>query len=166
MVIKMSKFLFVLVFLLTMSSSYAQMNHDMMSGPMSSDTRKPLPLTAMMAEHQKQNMRGHLEAIRDLTEAFVSKNFKQIEEAGKKLGTSPEMKMMCDHMGRGAQGFTEMALKMHSEADKIVFAAQKKDLKGAMVATSRTLQSCTACHAVFKQEILSEEDWRKATAIK
>lgn len=160
------KFLVLVISAIIMTMSYAQMDHNMMSSPMSGDTRKPLPLTAMMAEHQKQNMREHLEAIRDLTEAFVSKNFKQIEDAGKRLGTSPEMKMMCDHMGRGAPGFTEMALKMHSEADKIVFAAQKKDLKGVMVATNRTLHSCTACHAVFKQEILSEENWRKATATK
>jgi cytochrome c556 len=159
-------FLFLIITTLFMNNSFAQMDHNMMSSSMSSDTRKPLPLTAMMAEHQKQNMREHLEAIRDLTAAFVSKNFKKIEEAGRKLGTSPQMKMMCDHMGKGAPGFTEMALKMHSEADKIVFAAQKKDFNGAMVATNRTLQSCTSCHAVFKQEILSEEDWKKRTTVK
>jgi len=162
----MGKFLFVLVFFLTMSSSYAQMDHNMMSSSISVDTRKPLPLTAMMAEHQKQNMRGHLEAIRDLTEAFISKNFKQIEEAGKKLGTSPQMAMMCDHMGRGAPGFTEMALRMHSEADKITEAGQKKNLKAAMIAANRTLQSCTACHAIYKQEVLSEEAWKKKTESK
>ena len=157
------KFLFLIITVIFVNNSIAQMvDHNMTSSPISSDTRKPLPLTAMMAEHQKQNMRGHLEAIRDLTEAFVSKNFKQIEDAGKRLGTSPEMKMMCDHMGRGAPGFTEMALRMHSEADKITEAGQKKNLKAAMVATNRTLQSCTACHAVYKQEILSEVDWKKA----
>jgi len=32
-----------------------------------------------------------------------------------------------------------------------------------MVATNRTLQNCTACHAIYKQEVLSEEDWKKAT---
>lgn len=163
----MKKIMFLFFALFIMSNSYAQMNHDqMMSSPFSPDTRKPLPLTAMMAEHQKQNMRGHLEAIRDLTEAFISKNFKMIEDAGKRLGTSPEMKMMCVHMGAGAPGFTELALKMHSEADKITEAGQKKNLKAAMVATNRTLQNCTACHAIYKQEILSEEAWKKATESK
>jgi hypothetical protein len=161
------KFLFLIITVIFVNNSIAQMvDHNMMSSHISSDTRKPLPLTAMMAEHQKQNMRGHLEAIRDLTEAFVSKNFKQIEDAGKRLGTSPEMKMMCDHMGRGAPGFTEMALRMHSEADKITEAGQKKNLKAAMVATNRTLQSCTACHAVYKQEVLSDDDWKKASMTK
>ncbi|MDO9182248.1 MAG: hypothetical protein Q7U04_07555 [Bacteriovorax sp.] len=160
------KFLFLIIAAISVQNSFAQMDHNMMSSPISSDTRKPLPLTAMMAEHQKQNMRGHLEAIRDLTEAFISKNFKQIEDAGKRLGTSPEMNMMCDHMGRGAPGFTEMALRMHSEADKITDAGQKKNLKAAMVATNRTLQHCTACHAVYKQEIISEVDWKKATESK
>jgi hypothetical protein len=157
------KFLFLSLVFLTLNNSFAQMDHNMMSSSMNMDTRKPLPLTAMMAEHQKQNMRGHLEAIRDLTEAFISKNFKMIEDAGKRLGSSSEMKMMCEHMGMGADGFTEMALRMHSEADKITEAGQKKNLKAAMVATNQTLQRCTACHAAFKQEVLSEEDWKKAT---
>ena len=157
------KIIFLSIFTMTISNSFAQMDHNMMSSTMNTDTRRPLPLTAIMAEHQKQNMRGHLEAIRDLTEAFTTKNFKMIEDAGKRLGTSSEMKMMCEHMGMGADGFTEMALKMHSEADKITEAGQKKNLKAAMIATNQTLQRCTACHAVFRQEVLSEEDWKKAT---
>ncbi len=147
--------------------SFAQMNHQQMSSSaFSTDTRKPLPLTAMMADHQKQNMRGHLEAMRDLVEAFTEKNFKKIEEAGKKLGTSPQMAMMCEHMGKGAPGFTELAMKMHTSADEITKAGQKKNLKEAMLATSRTLKNCTTCHAMYKQEVMSEEDWKKTTEAK
>jgi len=54
-----------------------------------------------------------------------------------------------------------MALKMHSEADKIVIAAEKKDFNAVVLATERTLQSCTACHANYKQQIVSEEVWNK-----
>lgn len=55
------------------------------------DIRKPLPLTEMIAEHQKTNMRGHLEAIRDLMGAFAEKNFRKMADAGKRLGSTPEM---------------------------------------------------------------------------
>ncbi len=156
----MKRFLLVSLSLLNLNV-FAQVNHAAMSSMTSADSRKPLKLTSMMAEHQKQNMRDHLEAVRDLTEAFIDKNYKKIEEAGKRLGTSPEMQMMCNHMGKNTPGFTEMGLKMHKEADKIILAARKKDMKAVLVATNKTLQSCTNCHSSFKQEIVSEDVWNK-----
>ena len=147
--------------LLISNFAFAETGHQMHSSVSGADTRKPLPLTEMMAEHQKANMRGHLEAIRDLLGAFAEKNFSKMAEAGKKLGTTPEMAMMCEHMGQATPGFTEFGLKMHSEADKITEAALKKNLSGVMTATHRTLQSCTACHSAFKQQIVTELDWKK-----
>nr|MBP9088338.1 hypothetical protein [Kofleriaceae bacterium] len=35
------------------------------------DTRKPMPLLPMMANHQKQNMREHLEAVQGIMAALV-----------------------------------------------------------------------------------------------
>ena len=125
------------------------------------DKRKSLPLLDFMAEHQKKNMREHLEAIRNIVGGYVTKDFKKIKEAGLRLGTSPQMKMMCDHMGQAAPGFTPMALKMHSEADKIVTAAVKRDIHAVMIATERTLQSCTSCHAAYKQQVVTEFEWNK-----
>ena len=130
---------------------------------MGPDLRKPLPLLEFMAEHQKKNMREHLEAIRDIVSGTVKKDFVKIKDAGLRLGSSPQMNMMCDHMGQAAPGFTPMALKMHTEADKIAIAADKKDMEGVMIATERTLQSCTSCHAVYKQQVVTEEEWNKLT---
>ncbi|MGE3609599.1 MAG: hypothetical protein AB7I27_08435 [Bacteriovoracaceae bacterium] len=130
------------------------------------DKRKPLPLLEFMAEHQKKNMREHLEAIRDIVGGYANKDFKKIKDAGLRLGSSPQMNMMCDHMGKGAPGFTPMALQMHKNADKIVEAADKKDFNAVVLATERTLQSCTACHANYKQQIVSEEEWNKMVSKK
>jgi hypothetical protein len=127
------------------------------------DKRKPLPLLEFMAEHQKKNMREHLEAIRDIVGGFVKKDFKVIKEASLRLGSSPQMNMMCDHMGQGAPGFTPMALQMHRNADQIVAAADKKDFGAVVLATEKTLQSCTTCHANYKQQIVSEAEWNKLT---
>lgn len=125
------------------------------------DTRKALPLLGFMAEHQKKNMRAHLEAIRDIVGGYADKNFKNIKEAALRLGSSPQMNMMCDHMGQASPGFTPMALKMHSNADTIVAAAEKKDFNAVVTATEKTLQSCTSCHAAYKQQIVSDEEWNK-----
>ena len=45
----------------------AGMVHDM-----GSDERVPLPLTEMMANHQKQQMRDHLRVIQEVTVALVA----------------------------------------------------------------------------------------------
>ena len=75
----------------TASAQHHGQNKD--SGP---DLRKPLPLLEFMAEHQKKNMREHLEAIRDIVGGFAKKDFKVIKEASLNLGSSPQMNMMCD----------------------------------------------------------------------
>lgn len=152
---------FFALFIILCSTASAQhhgQNKD--SGP---DLRKPLPLLEFMAEHQKKNMREHLEAIRDIVSGFAKKDFKVIKEASLNLGSSPQMNMMCDHMGKGAPGFTTMALQMHKNADQIVLAADKKDFTAVVKATEKTLHSCTSCHAVFKQQIVSETEWNKLT---
>jgi cytochrome c556 len=149
-----------LVLIIVSSWANAQ-PHNHGPGNRTPDLRKPLPLLEFMAEHQKQNMREHLEVIRDLMGGLAKKDFKIIKQASQRLGSSPQMNMMCNHIGQGAPGFTPMALKMHTEADKIIVAADNKDLTAVMVATERTLQSCTNCHAAYKQQIVSEQEWNK-----
>jgi cytochrome c556 len=151
------------IYLLTLvcNITLAESDHQMHAPISDTDNRKPVFLTEMMAEHQKANMRGHLEAIQEILGAFAEKNFAKMADSGKKLGTSAEMTNMCQHMGQATPGFTEVALKMHSEADKITEAALKKNLNGVLAATHRTLQACTACHSAFKQQIVNEVDWKK-----
>jgi hypothetical protein len=156
---KLKMKIYCLLILIT-NWAHAQLHHHGSSNR-APDLRKPLPLLEFMAEHQKQNMREHLEAIRDLVGGFAKNDFKIIHKASLRLGSSPQMSMMCNHMGQGAPGFTPLALKMHAEADKITLAAEKKDLTGAIAATERTLQSCTNCHSAFKQQIVSEQEWNK-----
>lgn len=66
------------------------------------------------------------------------------------------MNMIRDHMGQGAPGFTPMALQMHKNADQIVLAAEKKNFNNVVRATEKNLQSCTSCHANYKQQFFGE----------
>jgi hypothetical protein len=91
------------------------------------DQRRPVPLLPMMAQHQKENMREHLEAVQEVVAAAAVSDFDKAAAAAKRMGFSETMGRMCEHMGAGAPGFTEQALAFHHMADEIVTAAGKQD---------------------------------------
>jgi hypothetical protein len=125
----------------------------------SMDTRVPVPLLPMMANHQKQNMREHLAAVQEIVAAVGTKDFAAISRAAATIGYSEQMGQMCNHMGAGAPGFTDQALRFHHTADKISEAARGHDMPGVLSALSATLATCTGCHSVFKQRIVDETTW-------
>jgi hypothetical protein len=127
------------------------------------DTRAPVPLLPMMANHQKQNMRDHLVAVQEIVAGASAGDFAAIERAAGRIGFSEQMGRMCTHMGAGAPGFTEQALKFHHTADTIGDAARRKDSQAVWTALGETLQTCTGCHAVWKQSIVDEETWTRLT---
>jgi hypothetical protein len=116
------------------------------------DQRRPVPLLPMMAQHQKENMREHLEAVQAVVAAAAVSDFDQVAVAARRLGFSETMGRMCEHMGAGAPGFTEQAIAFHHTADGIARAATKRDGPAVLSALSETLRACTGCHATFKQQ--------------
>jgi cytochrome c556 len=127
------------------------------------DPRRPLPLQPMMAWHQKQNMMEHLVAIQRITDALARDDWDEVARAAARIGSSPQMQMMCRHMGAGAAGFTDMALDFHRRADAIGEAARARDEAAVLRATAKTLQACTGCHAVFRQEVVDAATWGART---
>jgi hypothetical protein len=127
------------------------------------DTRTPLPLTAMMAEHQKQNMRDHLAAVQEIVAALAVDDMPAVEKAARRIGYSDSMAQMCQHMGAGAPGFTDMALTFHRTADAIADAARGGDRKAATAALAATLSTCVGCHAAYRQQVVDEATWRRLT---
>lgn len=128
------------------------------------DTRRPLPLLPMMANHQKQNMRDHLLAIQDIITALAQDDFEEIERAARRIGFSEAMGQMCTHMGAGAEGFTEQALAFHHTADRVSVAARERDRARVLTELSSTLKTCTGCHAAWKQQVVDELTWQKVTS--
>lgn len=116
------------------------------------DQRRPVPLLPIMAHHQKENMREHLDAVQELVAAAAIRDFDQVAVAAKRMGFSETMGRMCEHMGAHAPGFTEQALAFHHTADEIATAASKQDEPAVLAALSKTLSACTGCHAAFKQQ--------------
>jgi hypothetical protein len=119
------------------------------------DRRRPVPLLPMMADHQKRNMREHLEAVQEVVAAAAVGDFEKTALAAKRMGFSESMGRMCEHMGQGAPGFTEQALAFHHAADAIATAAAEHDGARVLTALSSTLQLCTSCHATYKQQLVA-----------
>jgi hypothetical protein len=128
------------------------------------DGRSPIPLLPTMASHQKQNMRDHLAAVQEIVAALAIADFSSVEAAAARIGFSPTMGQMCTHMGAGAPGFSEQALEFHHTADRIGAAAREHDPSGVLMTLSATLQACTSCHAVWKQQVVDEATWQRLAA--
>jgi hypothetical protein len=123
------------------------------------DSRTPVPLLPIMAEHQKKNMRDHLSAVQEIVAALAVDDFAAIEKAVTRIGYSDSMGQMCNHMGTGAPGFSELAIQFHRNADKIAEAARTRDAKAVSSNLAQTLSNCTGCHEAFKQKIVGEAEW-------
>jgi cytochrome c556 len=128
------------------------------------DHRAPVRLLPMMAEHQKANMRDHLLAVQQIVAALAANDFGGIASAAGRIGYSDAMAQMCTHMGAATPGFSEMALNFHRTADTIADAARHKDGAAVLSALNKTLQTCTSCHAAFRQDIVDEATWKQLTS--
>lgn len=122
------------------------------------DRRKPLPLLPMMANHQKQNMREHLEVVQAIVAAMASRNFDRVAQSARRMGYSETMGRMCEHMGAAAPGFSDQALAFHHSADQIAEAAKRQDSEAVLSALGETLAMCTGCHATYKQKLVDKLD--------
>jgi len=125
------------------------------------DPRKPLPLLPMMANHQKANMRDHLQAVQEIIAGLPNNDFAAIERASSRMGFSEKTAKMCQHMGLGAPGFTEMGVNFHKTADTIGEAARARNADGVLRALGRTLAACTNCHASYKQQVVDSTMFSK-----
>lgn len=128
------------------------------------DTRTPVPLLPMMAHHQKQEMQDHLLVVQEIIQALATDDFAAIGASTKRIGYSEQMGQMCTHMGAGASAFTEQALHFHHTADRIGEAARARDHAGVLRALGSTLETCTSCHAAYKQVVVDAASWTKLTA--
>jgi len=128
------------------------------------DLRTPVPMLPMMAKHQKENMRDHLLAVREIIHALASDDFAAVERAARRIGFSEDKRQMCTHMGAAAPGFTEQALAFHHMADRIAVAARERDRLRVLGQLGATLEICTSCHTTWKQQVVDEATWERLTS--
>jgi cytochrome c556 len=119
-------------------------------GKMAEDTRTPLNMPPMMAEHQLANMREHLKGVEAIVGHLGSGNFEMASKtAHEKLGLTPMMRQMCDNMPN--ETFRAMALEFHKNGDTLGDVLATKDTVRSLKALDDVLATCTACHDMFRQ---------------
>jgi Cytochrome C' len=128
------------------------------------DPRKPVPLTAMMATHQKAEMRDHLRVVQEIAVALGKDDFDGVATAAARIGWSEQEAMMCRHMGAGAPGFADLGEHFHKTADGIADAARRHDRAAVTTALAATLATCVGCHDAYRQEIVDGPTFEKLTA--
>jgi hypothetical protein len=119
------------------------------------DSRTPVPLTAMMATHQKRDMRDHLRVVQEITSALAKDDFDAIATSASRISWSEQQAAKCEHMGAGAPGFAVMGEQFHKTADQIGDAARHHDRPGVVQALDATLRACVGCHESYRQEIVA-----------
>jgi len=137
----------------------------MMGDDPGGDTRTPLPLTAPMANHQKQMMRGHLEAVQAIIAGLAADNMPAIVRAADSMGYTTMVANMCRHLGAAApdDDFVNRALAFHKSAGAIADAARKGDRLGVLGALNHTMGSCVACHATYRQQVVDTDTFKRLT---
>ncbi len=128
------------------------------------DPRTPVPLLAMMAWHQKQNMMQHLVVIERIIAATAERDWAKVKEVARAIEASESERRSCEHMGAHASGFTQLALEFHDRAAEIGRAAARENTEQVLLATSHTVSACTACHAQYRQQIVDLPTWERLQA--
>jgi len=143
-----------------MHMSQHMMGHNMMSGmdmhksrmSQTDDPRISLNLPAPMRLNQLMMMREHLQAVDEIVADIAEGKFDAASEIShKKLGLTPEMRKMCDMLGRKNSDFRTIGLAFHNSADALGDTLKTGNIQRSLAALHRTMNYCIQCHATFQQ---------------
>ncbi len=153
--IMMKKYSFILLLLLLFSCGKEEKRTTSSeitttTKPESLDKRISLNLPPHKAQHQLENMRGHLVAIQSIITHLSNNQFEEASDvASSQLGLTQQMKMMCSSFGN--KKFEQMGLEFHKKADEMSVIFKNKNKEESLNALSNLMNSCIQCHANFKQ---------------
>lgn len=129
------------------STMHMGSHHDMMN---MMDTRTSLGVTGPMKQHQLENMRSHVEAIKNIVGLMSESKFDEASViAHNKLGLSPEMQAMCGMFDN--KEFEKLGLAFHKSGDELGDTLKTKDITASLRALNKTMQYCVECHATYRQ---------------
>lgn len=120
------------------------------------DTRTPVPFPPQLVEHTLANMRDHLFALQEISEALAAgKNDKAARIAEQRLGmTSLRLHSAHEVAKYMPQGMQDAGSAMHRAASRFAIEAQNSDvtgdLKPALGVLSEVMNACVACHAGYR----------------
>ena len=114
------------------------------------DMRTSLGVTGPMKLHQLENMRSHVEAVKNIIGLISDSKFDEASVlAHDKLGLTPEMKGMCGMFNN--KEFEKLGLAFHKSGDDLGDILKTKDVNASLRALNKTMQYCVECHATYRQ---------------
>lgn len=125
-------------------------------GAAAADTRVLVNLPPELADHTLANMRDHLLALQQISEALAQgKNDKAAATAEQRLGmTSLRLHGAHEVAKYMPEGMQQAGTAMHRAASRFAIAAQDSDvtgdLKPALTVFSEVMNACVACHAGYR----------------
>jgi hypothetical protein len=133
-------------------------HHDMHQHPANpvNDGREMVLFPEEMRRQTLANMRDHLLALQQIQEALGQEKFDAAADvAEERLGMTSLRLHGAHEVGRYMPpGMQEIGGNMHRAASQLAVAAKNAsvtgDVKPALVAYSRVMQQCVACHSSYR----------------
>jgi hypothetical protein len=122
----------------------------------SADTRVLVPFPVEPTEHTLTNMRDHLSALQEISDALArGHNYKAAKVAESRLGMT-SLRLHGAHQVAKfmPQGMQDAGTAMHRAASRFAIEAQNAgvtgDLKPALGVFSEVMSACVGCHAGYR----------------
>jgi len=113
------------------------------------DKRTLLTIPYQGREHLLHVMRNNLANMGRLIDAMSEDDFKTVETIANEMSLNEKKAKGLSR--RGNPAFAAMGVQFHGlDALAVKKAAKSKDRKGTLLAMSRMVSTCVACHATFR----------------
>lgn len=125
-------------------------------GEPGADVRTPVTLPPALAAHTLANMRDHLAALQEISEALAGgRNDQAAKIAEERLGMSSLERHGAHDVAKFMpQGMRDAGTAMHRAASRFAIEAQNAgatgDLKPALGALGQLMSACVGCHAGYR----------------
>ncbi len=125
-------------------------------GEPAADVRTPVNLPPALAAHTLANMRDHLAALQEISEALAGgRNDQAAKIAEERLGMSSLERHGAHDVAKFMpQGMRDAGTAMHRAASRFAIEAQNAgatgDLKPALGALGQLMSACVGCHAGYR----------------
>lgn len=119
---------------------------------LTSDTRRPIPLSSPAGKEHRAVMLQHLETIQVIVNALVEEDYelaKGLTESH--LGFFLHRQMMAQQQPeRFPPAYHDLAMAHHAAVEELARIIPTKDLKLILPQFNNVLKACVACHLEFK----------------
>lgn len=122
----------------------------------SQDGRTAILLTAAERDLVLAEMRGFVEAVRDITGALAKDDFVAAAAAAKRVGMANANEVPPALIGKLPLEFKQLGFSVHTDFDQMALDAKNLGMtKFSLEQLSATLAKCAGCHAAYQLKAIA-----------